>query len=136
MKTPCVYAIDNEHFFLVISRVTKALFDLGHFRCSVWSDKRYNKTKLNLFHLIMLTFSIFTGLYDLEYQNSTTLVSASWHGYIDLESYIDHYVWCVGTDSSDPDEASIVTCVPVGLRLRALKHLGTPLNHGMKIRFV
>ena len=84
-------------------------------------------------HLTTLTFSVFTGLHDLEYQNTTTLVSASWHGYIDLESYIDHYVWCVGTDMDDPNEADLVACVPVGLRLSAYKHLETPLNHGMKL---
>ncbi len=73
---------------------------------------------------------IFTVLHDIEYQNSSTLVSASWHGFIDLESYIDHYIWCVGDDPTDPDEAGVVSCENMGLKLQGYKELEGPLETG------
>ncbi|XP_072048763.1 uncharacterized protein [Amphiura filiformis] len=72
------------------------------------------------------------GIHDLEFQNSTTVVSASWHGFVDFQSYIHHYEWCVGT-TADPAEHTILDCVPVGLQISASKELATPLDTGLKI---
>ena len=52
-------------------------------------------------------------LHDLEYQNHTTSISASWHGFSDLQSFIRRYVWCVGTR---PGQADILACKSVGIR--------------------
>ncbi|XP_072048762.1 uncharacterized protein [Amphiura filiformis] len=72
------------------------------------------------------------GLHDLEFQNSTTVVSASWHGFVDFQSYVHHYEWCVGT-TADPEEHTILDCVPVGLQISASKEIATPLHTGLKI---
>ncbi|XP_022088109.1 uncharacterized protein LOC110977889 isoform X2 [Acanthaster planci] len=68
-------------------------------------------------------------LHDLEYQNTSTVVSASWHGFVDLESYIDHYEWCVG-QTSNPTDDSILPCTDVGIHLSASTTLVLPLNEG------
>ncbi len=71
-----------------------------------------------------------TALHDIEYQNSSTLVSASWHGFLELQSYIDHYIWCVGDDPADPDEAGVVSCENMGLKLQGYKQLDGSLTTG------
>ncbi|XP_071784665.1 uncharacterized protein [Asterias amurensis] len=76
---------------------------------------------------------VFDGidLHDLEYQNSSTVISASWHGFTDLESYIDHYEWCVGR-SPDSTDHSVLQCTDVGMRLSASKMLEVPLTGGIR----
>ncbi|XP_022100380.1 uncharacterized protein LOC110984469 isoform X2 [Acanthaster planci] len=76
---------------------------------------------------------VFDGidLHDVEYQNSSTVISASWHGFVDLESYIDHYEWCVGQTPS-PTDASILPCTDVGIHLSASKTLAAPLTDGIR----
>ena len=69
------------------------------------------------------------GLHDVEYQNSSTLISASWHGFTDLESYIDHYEWCVGRTPDSTDD-SVLQCTDVGMQLSASKTLEVPLTGG------
>ena len=67
-------------------------------------------------------------LYDVEYQNSSTLISASWHGFVDLESYIDHYEWCVG-QTLHPSDDGILPCNDVGIQLSA-SAITLPLTAG------
>ncbi|XP_002736788.1 uncharacterized protein LOC100378079, partial [Saccoglossus kowalevskii] len=67
------------------------------------------------------------GLHDAEYQNITDTISASWHGFSDLQSYISHYLWCVG---SSPGAEDIVACENVGLQLSASK--SAVLSNGQK----
>ncbi|XP_022105050.1 uncharacterized protein LOC110986986 isoform X2 [Acanthaster planci] len=76
---------------------------------------------------------VFDGidLHDVQYQNSSTVISASWHGFVDLESYIDHYEWCVGQIPS-PRNASILPCTDVGIHLSASKTLAVPLTDGIR----
>ncbi|XP_070573737.1 uncharacterized protein [Ptychodera flava] len=54
------------------------------------------------------------GIYDSEYQNSSTIVAASWHGFSDLQSSIHHYIWCVG---NTPGADDVLPCRDVGLHL-------------------
>ena len=77
----------------------------------------------------MYKFLLIPDLHDIEYQNSSTIVSASWHGFVDLESYIDHYEWCVGQTSSPADDG-ILPCVDVGIQLSASRALAVPLMDG------
>ncbi|XP_038051300.1 uncharacterized protein LOC119724354 isoform X2 [Patiria miniata] len=76
---------------------------------------------------------VFDGidLHDVEYQNSSTVISASWHGFVDLESYIDHYEWCVGQTPSPTDDG-ILPCTSVGIHLSASKTLAVPLTDGIR----
>ena len=74
-------------------------------------------------------FSSYIDLHDLEYQNSSTLISASWHGFTDLESYIDHYEWCVGRTPDSTDQ-SVLQCTDVGMQLSSSKMLEIPLTGG------
>ena len=69
------------------------------------------------------------GVHDVEYQNSSTLISASWHGFVDLESYIDHYEWCVG-QTPHPSDDGILTCNNVGVQLLASQTLSRSLTRG------
>ncbi|XP_072034094.1 uncharacterized protein [Amphiura filiformis] len=71
------------------------------------------------------------GLHDLEFQNSTTLLSASWHGFIDFESYIYRYDWCIGTTTAS-DECDVIDWTSVGLKSSATKTLKSPLTGGFK----
>ncbi len=72
---------------------------------------------------------ITAGLHDLEYQNSTTTVAASWHGFVDYESYIYRYEWCVGT-SNATDECDVMDWTSVGLQTTVSKTFESPLNNG------
>ena len=33
----------------------------------------------------------------MNYQNQSQTISAHWHGFVDLHSYIKSYTWCVST---------------------------------------
>ncbi|XP_038050540.1 uncharacterized protein LOC119723761 [Patiria miniata] len=75
---------------------------------------------------------VFDGidLHDVEYQNSSTVISASWHGFVDLESFIDHYEWCVGQTPSTEDD-DVVPSTDVGIHLSASRSLSVPLTDGI-----
>ncbi|CAH1259452.1 Hypp2286 [Branchiostoma lanceolatum] len=74
---------------------------------------------------------VYDGLdiHDMDYQNCSSHVAASWHGFSDLQSYINHYVWCVG---STPGTDDILTCTDVGLRLSEMKAISPSLTAGTK----
>ncbi|XP_078696223.1 uncharacterized protein LOC144924666 [Branchiostoma floridae x Branchiostoma belcheri] len=74
---------------------------------------------------------VYDGLdiHDRDYQNCSSHVAASWHGFSDLQSYIHHYVWCVG---STPGTDDILTCTDVGLRLSDVKEISPVLTSGTK----
>ncbi|XP_022102003.1 uncharacterized protein LOC110985345 [Acanthaster planci] len=76
---------------------------------------------------------VFDGidLHDLEYQNSSAVISASWHGFVDLESYIDHYEWCVG-QTPGPADDDILPCTNVGINLSVTRALAVPLTEGVR----
>nr|XP_006820035.1 PREDICTED: uncharacterized protein LOC102804825 [Saccoglossus kowalevskii] len=70
------------------------------------------------------------GLYDADYQNSTTTVSANWHGFSDLQSYVDYYLWCVG---SSPGLEDILSCQSVGLKTSFSRTVATAISTGTKV---
>ncbi|XP_071964161.1 uncharacterized protein [Antedon mediterranea] len=45
-------------------------------------------------------------LYDVEYQASAMVIKTSWHGFIDLESFISHFEYCLG-ETANPNECNI-----------------------------
>ncbi|XP_070573612.1 uncharacterized protein [Ptychodera flava] len=67
------------------------------------------------------------GVHDADHQNSSTLVSASWYGFSDLQSSIHHYKWCVG---SQPGLEDIFPCRDVGLHLSMSVELDVPMTSG------
>ncbi|XP_066275498.1 uncharacterized protein [Branchiostoma lanceolatum] len=74
---------------------------------------------------------VYDGLHihDMDYQNCSSHVAASWHGFSDLHSYIHHYVWCVG---STPGTDDILTCVNVGLSLSEVEEISPVLTAGTR----
>ncbi|XP_078573997.1 uncharacterized protein LOC144860568 isoform X2 [Branchiostoma floridae x Branchiostoma japonicum] len=69
------------------------------------------------------------GLHDADYQNDSLTVWATWHGFSDLESYIHHYVWCVG---SSPGAEDILPCRDVGVQISASEKVTQALTSGTK----
>ena len=67
------------------------------------------------------------GITDQDYSRDNQTVSAWWRGFSDDQSYIDHYVWCVGTEPSKQD---VVTCHNVGLHTRSTAQLSTAQSPG------
>ena len=71
---------------------------------------------------------------DLQFQDSDTTVAAHWHGFIDLDSGIRWYHWCVGsTPSLNADVCDVVSWRNVGLhtkiRLQLSRKLPGKTNH-------
>ncbi|XP_060084880.1 uncharacterized protein LOC132564227 [Ylistrum balloti] len=73
-----------------------------------------------------------TGIHDLEYQSSTTLLGATWHGFVDLDAGVKTYYWCVGSTQSKT-ECSVKRWEAVGLRTAVRANLTTSLSHGMRV---
>ncbi|CAC5370733.1 unnamed protein product [Mytilus coruscus] len=78
------------------------------------------------------------GILDIEYQNSTNNVAAHWHGFIDTESGIQSYFWCVGETTHvhsiySNSECSVHPWTNVGLHVSASKNLSTDILQGGKI---
>ncbi|XP_035696851.1 uncharacterized protein LOC118430248 [Branchiostoma floridae] len=69
------------------------------------------------------------NIHDMDFQNCSSHVAASWHGFSDLQSYIHHYVWCVG---STPGTDDILTCTDVGISLAEVKEISPALPTGTK----
>ena len=53
---------------------------------------------------------LLTGLHDLEYQNTSDVVSARWHGFSDTGSGITQYYWCVGLTPDGSNGPSNTEC--------------------------
>ncbi|XP_063415906.1 uncharacterized protein LOC134697555 [Mytilus trossulus] len=78
------------------------------------------------------------GVMDVEYKNSSDIVEAHWHGFIDTESGIQSYKWCVGlttvVDTNyDQSECDILPWTNVGLHVSVSRNLSTDIPHGKKI---
>ncbi|VDI80173.1 Hypothetical predicted protein [Mytilus galloprovincialis] len=75
-----------------------------------------------------------TGIYDCDYQDDPQVVSASWHGFSDLDSVITHYMWCVQT-VSELILCNIRAWENVGIQTFVSRTLnGTSLSSGIKIQ--
>lgn len=55
-------------------------------------------------------FFFYVGLHDLEYQNTSKVVAAKWHGFTDTGSGIVKYYWCVGKSPVVSEEYSNTEC--------------------------
>ncbi|KAK3100189.1 hypothetical protein FSP39_015958 [Pinctada imbricata] len=73
-----------------------------------------------------------TGLHDIEYQNSSTVVGARWHGFTDTGSGIVSYFWCAGR-TTDSTECHIHPLKSVGLHVSFSTTLPVPLSQNTKI---
>ncbi|XP_052707847.1 uncharacterized protein LOC128183063 isoform X2 [Crassostrea angulata] len=69
------------------------------------------------------------GLHDREYQNSSKIVGAHWHGFLDMESGVKNYFWCVGNTSSK-SECSIRNWENVGIHTSVSRMLSQTLVNG------
>ncbi|XP_067680773.1 uncharacterized protein [Haliotis asinina] len=69
---------------------------------------------------------------DVDYQSSQTHVSASWFGFVDKDSTISKYFWCIGS-TNDTSGCSIVDWQNVGLHTSARARLDSPLVNGIQI---
>lgn len=72
---------------------------------------------------------VFIGHRDLEYQNTSTVVSASWHGFTDVTSGVAYYTWCVGY-TDDIEECGVLPWRQVGLHTDSSIVLDAPLSSG------
>ncbi|CAC5386466.1 unnamed protein product [Mytilus coruscus] len=78
------------------------------------------------------------GILDLEYQNSTDIVAAHWHGFVDTELGILSYYWCVGETTHvhriyTNTECSVLQWTNVGLHTSTSKNLSIEISQGLKI---
>jgi len=64
---------------------------------------------------------------DINFQSSRTQVSGNWDGFVDAQSGIERYRWCVGTN---PSECDVVPISDVGLKTSA-SATGLHLYDGM-----
>ncbi|CAC5401969.1 unnamed protein product [Mytilus coruscus] len=72
------------------------------------------------------------GLHDNAYQNKSDIVSANWHGFLDTESGLSRYHWCVGTKSSD-DFCNVLSWKNVGMHTYVSKKLTTEIDNGYTV---
>lgn len=49
-------------------------------------------------------------MHDLEYQNTSEILSARWHGFSDTGSGIVQYYWCIGKSPVVNEEHSKTEC--------------------------
>ncbi|XP_076468275.1 uncharacterized protein LOC143299060 [Babylonia areolata] len=69
------------------------------------------------------------GMGDIDYQSSSSSVSATWHGFYDVGSGVRHYVWCVGTDATS-DLCDIIPPTDVGLMTSASSQITPSVDQG------
>ena len=75
------------------------------------------------------------GRLDNEYRNSSDIVAAHWHGFVDTESGIETYHWCVGETTHvhrnyDKTECNIMEWTNVGLHVSASWNLSFDIAQG------
>eukprot|EP00058_Branchiostoma_floridae_P007081 XP_002592569.1 hypothetical protein BRAFLDRAFT_118907 [Branchiostoma floridae] len=66
---------------------------------------------------------------DMAYTSDATVVSASWHGFNDLDSGIDKHFWCIGETNSQ-SECNIMGWTDTGLVQEGTVTLGHSLTNG------
>ncbi|XP_067663316.1 uncharacterized protein [Haliotis asinina] len=71
-------------------------------------------------------------IHDMDYQSSTSEVSASWYGFSDTDSTIVKYFWCVGT-SKDTTDCSVMDWLDTGLHTFSRRSMLSPIVNGTRI---
>eukprot|EP00058_Branchiostoma_floridae_P022361 XP_002607851.1 hypothetical protein BRAFLDRAFT_117282 [Branchiostoma floridae] len=66
---------------------------------------------------------------DMAYTSDATVVSASWHGFNDLDSGIDKHFWCIGETNSQ-SECNVMGWTDTGLVQEGTVTLGSSLTNG------
>ena len=74
--------------------------------------------------------SSLVGLQDRRYQNSSNIVSASWHGFADLGSSLQSYHWCVSPMSAI-GSCSVLPVQNVGLATKKEIQLSLHVPNGL-----
>ncbi|CAG2242538.1 unnamed protein product [Mytilus edulis] len=73
------------------------------------------------------------GNSDIDFQNNSIIVSASWHGFGDSDSGISKYYWCVQFDKTDSD-CDILPYQNVGIHRSVSRSINSSIiNSGTKI---
>ncbi|XP_052082956.1 uncharacterized protein LOC127720416 [Mytilus californianus] len=73
------------------------------------------------------------GKIETDFQNSSNVVSASWHGFGDRDSGISKYYWCVQFDNTNSD-CDILPYQNVGIHRSVSRSINSPIiNTGTKI---
>ena len=80
--------------------------------------------------IIIIIIIIIIGFKDRHYQNTSSVVSASWHGFVDLGSSLRSYHWCVSTSAS-VGACNVLSSEVVGLVTKAERKLSTTVTNGM-----
>ena len=75
-------------------------------------------------HILFEVLILIVGICDLQYQNKSDIVGATWHGFTDIESGIVQYLWCV--DKGD-QHCGIVPWTNVGMH----SSVSTKLQHSV-----
>ncbi|XP_035676037.1 uncharacterized protein LOC118415485 [Branchiostoma floridae] len=68
---------------------------------------------------------------DMAYTSDATVVSASWHGFNDLDSGINKHFWCIGETNSQ-SECNIMGWTDTGLMQEGTVTLGNSLTNGQR----
>ena len=74
--------------------------------------------------------SSLVGLQDRRYQNSFNIVSASWHGFVDLGSSLQSYHWCVSPMSAI-GSCSVLPVQNVGLATKKEIQVSLHVSNGL-----
>ncbi|CAG2198380.1 unnamed protein product [Mytilus edulis] len=69
------------------------------------------------------------GLHNINYQNKSDIVSATWHGFTDTGSGIVRYSWCVGATQNDHD-CDILPIKNVGMHTSVSTRIQNPTHNG------
>lgn len=73
----------------------------------------------------------YIGLHNINYQNKSDIVSATWHGFTDTGSGIERYSWCVGATQND-DDCDILPIKNVGMHTSVSTRIQNPTHNGEK----
>ncbi|KAL3841826.1 hypothetical protein ACJMK2_019925 [Sinanodonta woodiana] len=77
------------------------------------------------------------GLHDLEHQNNSQIISATWHGFTDKGSGIARYYVCATDIDSNPDSGANCTVTPWknnGIKTHVTFHLSQPLENDITVK--
>lgn len=102
------------------------------YACKYLIDTWFSKENWKRYTFRLL-YKCIAGLHDLEFQNSSDSVGANWHGFLDTESGVNSYFWCVGNTSSNT-ECSIRNWENVNIHTSVSRTLSKELPNG-KIMF-
>ncbi|XP_076075242.1 uncharacterized protein LOC143046127 [Mytilus galloprovincialis] len=72
------------------------------------------------------------GLHDIDFQNKSDVVAATWHGFTDIGAGIEIYFWCVGTNKMD-QTCDVLPLKNVGIQTSVSSMLPNHLQNGQQV---